>query len=68
MGQKDGSLTDLPVLSATSNYIQIAIATGSCEYKCALVTRVTRQDLTKKADRLNDQFDLTLVSVSFLFH
>lgn len=68
MGQKDVSLTDLPVLSATSNYIQIAMTPGSCQYKCALVTRVTRQDLTKKTDRLNDQFDLTLVNVSFLFH
>lgn len=68
MGQKDVSLTDLPVLSATSNYIQIAMTPGSCQYKCALVTRVTRQDLTKKAERLNDQVDLALVSVGSLFH
>lgn len=68
MGQKDVSLTDLPVLSATSNYIQIAMTPGSCQYKCALVTRVTRQDLTKKAERPNDQVDLALVSVGSLFH
>lgn len=68
MGREDVSLTDLPLLAATSNYIQIAMTTGSCQYKCALATRVTRQDLTKKADRLNDQFDLTLVTVSFLLH
>lgn len=68
MGQKDVSLTDLPVLSATSNYIQIAMTPGSCQYKCALVTRVTRQDLTKKAERPNDQVDLALVSVGSFFH
>lgn len=62
-----GSLTDLPVLSNTSNYIQSTVTTRVCQYKCALVNRVTRQDLTRKADRLYDQLDLTLVSVSFLF-